>query len=47
MVMALKRAVILKNYYMLNGLASIIHKKIHQIFREDEKLNLENFVKKL
>ena len=24
----------LKNYYMLNGLTSMIHKKIHQIFRD-------------
>ena len=32
--MVLKRAVILKIYYMANGLASIIHKKIYQIFKD-------------
>ena len=36
----------LKNYYMLNGLTSIIHKKIHQISEmlgEDEKNISEKF----
>ena len=32
--MVLKRAVILKIYYIPNGLTLLIHKKIHQIFRD-------------
>ena len=47
--MVLKRAVILKIYYMPNGLTSLLHKKIYRIFRDVggkiKKGSEKNFVK--